>query len=264
MNKKHKRALKQSLIFIPLIIGSSGLYGADTRSVLDPAQHPESPKYEPLLDGKIIPLDAKLSWIERFNGDETFNANQSLNQTSSTFMTNSTDSMMASSESMSGMKMDGMGTVKGIKANQGKIKVSHGTIDKYGMPAMTMVFKVEDPSQLEGLKKGQQIGFNIDNSSGGFVLTQIMSMSKMEKAENKNSPQKMDARGVIKTIRIEQGKIKIKHGPIDKYGMPGMTMMFKVSDPALLTDLEKGANVDFDIDNSSGGFVITNIAPAAQ
>ena len=74
----------------------------------------------------------------------------------------------------------------------------------------------------------------------------------------------MDGKGVVKTIRAEQGKVKIEHGPIDKFGMPAMTMVFKVQNPADLEKLEKGMAVEFDVDNSSGGFEIIRIKPAAE
>jgi Cu/Ag efflux protein CusF len=127
-----------------------------------------------------------------------------------------------------------------------------------------MMFKVDDPSQLEGLEKGQQVGFNVDNSSGGFVLTHIMSMPAEGMNKSNDMSAGMDARGEVEMIRASQGKVKIKHGPIDKYGMPAMTMMFKVADPALLGKLKKGSTIDFDIDNSSGGFVITDIVTVEE
>jgi Cu/Ag efflux protein CusF len=264
LNKKHTRALKQSLIFIPLLIASFESYGANTPSVLDPGQHPDSPEYESLFNGKVIPLDEKLSWIDRFNGDETFNAEQTLNQALTTFDSQSSESMTMGSDSMSGMKMDGTGTIKSINLNQGKVKISHGPIDKYGMPAMTMVFKVEDPSQLQDLKDAETVGFNVDNSSGGFVLTQIMSMSDGGESMIKKGSGNMDAIGEVETIRSDQGKIKIKHGPIDKYGMPAMTMMFKVTDPSMLDGLKKNQQIGFNVDNSNGGFLVTQISPMTE
>jgi Cu/Ag efflux protein CusF len=175
--------------------------------------------------------------------------------------------------------MDGKGVVKTIRAEQGKVKIEHGPIDKFGMPAMTMMFKVEDQSMLKGLTKGDEVEFNVDNSSGGFVVTNIMTMammkekhqSMMEEKQNKGSggasdagSGNMDASGIVKTIRAEQGKVKIEHGPIDKYGMPAMTMVFKVQNPTDLEKLEKGMAVEFDVDNSSGGFEIIRIKPAAE
>jgi hypothetical protein len=60
------------------------------------------------------------------------------------------------------------------------------------MPGMAMMFKVKDPSSLVGLKKGQEIGFNIDNSSGGFVVTSII---PTEPSEPVKQPKIMDAQG---------------------------------------------------------------------
>ena len=124
---------------------------------------------------------------------------------------------------------------------------------------------------LEGLSKGDEVEFNVDNSSGGFVVTNIMTMAMMKEkhkeamdAGAEAMPGGMDATGVVKTIRTEQGKVKIEHGPIDKFGMPAMTMVFKVQNPADLEKLEKGMAVEFDVDNSSGGFEIIRIKPAQE
>jgi len=202
--------------------------------------HPSSPSFESPFPDAILPLDAKLSWKNRFNGDETFNEQETLGQkTSMTVMDHSSHGDMAKDKV--GMGMDAMGVIKQIKPGQGKIKIEHGAIERMGMPAMTMMFKVEDMSILDGLEKGNTVGFSVDNSSGGFVVTNLMRMP----ADGKDP----DAMGM-------------EHGPIDRLGMPAMTMMFKVNDPSQLEGIEKGSTVDFSVDNSSGGFVITNIKPA--
>ena len=264
MYKKQINGLTRALIIIPLLGGYLGAGAAESSSVLDPAEHPKSPEYQTTLNGVVVPLDSKLSWTQRFNGDETFNPKVNLVSGASTISTVSSHSMTMESEPMMGMKMDGNGVIKALKLAQSKIKISHGAIEKYGMPAMTMVFKVEDPALLEGLEKNQEIGFNVDNSSGGFVVTHIMPVAVMGEPASQQASTKMDVRGVVQTVRESQGKVKIKHGPIVKYGMPGMTMMFKVTDAALLKGLQKGAQVDFNIDNSSGGFVITDIVSVEE
>lgn len=258
MNTQQNDRFLKTLI-LAFLLGYIVPSGAETKSPLDINQHPESPEYIPAFTGTLVPLDSKLSWTKRFNGDETFNSDEVLSQSSSSISTSINVPMEMDSEPTMGMSMDAMGVIKSIRLEQSKVKISHGKIDKYGMPAMTMMFKVEDTSLLETLEKGQHIGFDIDNSSGGFVVTHIMPMPVKATLTTKSSATKLDARGEIKAIRTSQGKIKIKHGIIDKYGMPAMTMMFKVADPALLNNLEKGSSVDFEIDNSSGGFVITNI-----
>jgi len=278
LNVKHIRFAGYPRYVLMILLGLMQVSFAQQPSVLDPTQHPQSPEYESVFPDKIIPLNAELSWTERFNSDETFNSEQTLVGSSSIHSMMSSDDastgMSMDSESMGdmktgGMQMDAHGVVKTVRAEQGKVKIEHGPIDKYEMPGMTMMFKVDDPSMLEGLEQGAEVGFDVDNSSGGFVITHIMPKmammsDPMEKEDMGMADMKMDARGVVKTVRAEQGKVKIEHGPIDKYGMPAMTMMFKVDNPELLEGLEKGAQVDFDIDNSSGGFVITNITPASE
>ncbi|NIR92504.1 MAG: copper-binding protein [Gammaproteobacteria bacterium] len=250
-----------------------------TISVFDAEQHPESPVHSAVYPKAKLPLDVQLSWTNRFKGNEEFNEMETL-ASNNMMAGGESDSMMSDEMSHGEMShgmhkgMDGKGVVKTIRADQGKVKIEHGPIDKYGMPAMTMMFTVKDPSQLEGLSKGDEVGFDVDNSSGGFVVTNIMTMAMMKEKHKSMmegsgdtsgaGPSGMDATGVVKTIRAEQGKVKIEHGPIDKYGMPAMTMVFKVQNPADLENLEKGMAVEFDIDNSSGGFEITRIKPVKQ
>ncbi|MDC1287788.1 copper-binding protein [Gammaproteobacteria bacterium] len=246
-------------LLISSLLGFLPAAGTETASPLDSSQHPESAEHVPVFPAPPLPLDTRLSWTERFNGDETFNPNEVLPPIASSLPADSDKSM-----AMGSGGMDARGVIKGLRPDQAKVKIAHGTIDKYGMPAMTMMFKVENPALLQGLKNGQQVGFNIDNSSGGFVLTGIMPMP----AEGMNNMQAqtsaMDASGEVETVRASQGKVKIKHGPIDKYGMPAMTMMFKVADPEMLAGLRKNQKIDFNIDNASGGFVVTQIRPKSQ
>ena len=257
---------------IPLIVtvttlSMSTIAMAEDQSALDPKLHPNSPDYQSVYPPRIIPLDSKLSWTNRFNGDETFNDNEVLERVATTIVPTveqlNKDHRQTETHQMN---MDGTGVIKQIKAGQGKIKLDHGPIERLGMPAMTMVFKVEDTTQLDGLTKGQEVGFSVDNSSGGFVITHIMAMpaevTAMSMNSESNAASSMDASGTIKAIRSGQGKVKIEHGPIDRLGMPAMTMMFKVTDPESLNGLKKGDLVNFSVDNSAGGFVITDLEPA--
>ena len=66
-----------------------------------------------------------------------------------------------------------------------------------------------------------------------------------------------DTRGRIESINTAEGKVKFKHGPIPKFDMPGMTMVFRVQDPKLLTQIKVGDEVGATLDKSGSGFVIT-------
>ena len=56
------------------------------------------------------------------------------------------------------------------------------------------------------------------------------------------------------------GKITLKHGPIKKFDMnEGMTMVFRVQDPAMLKRVKIGDKVRFDADRINGQFTVTMI-----
>lgn len=64
--------------------------------------------------------------------------------------------------------------------------------------------------------------------------------------------------GELKKIDIEQGKITIKHAPVDNLGMPGMTMVFRV-DPAVLARFKVGDQVRFKADRVDGSLKVTEL-----
>ena len=66
-----------------------------------------------------------------------------------------------------------------------------------------------------------------------------------------------DSRGVIRSINREQGKVKLKHGPIERLEMPGMTMVFRVKDKALLDQIKEGDEVGFTVEMDGSKFFVT-------
>jgi len=70
------------------------------------------------------------------------------------------------------------------------------------------------------------------------------------------------ADGEVRKVDREQGKVTLKHGPIANLDMPGMTMVFKVSDPKMLDALKQGDKVRFAASNTNGSFTVTAIEAA--
>lgn len=69
------------------------------------------------------------------------------------------------------------GDVKKVDAATGKVTLTHGPIEKFGMSeSMTMVYRVADPAMLTKLKAGDKITFDTDKINGHFTIT------RMEKA----------------------------------------------------------------------------------
>ena len=67
--------------------------------------------------------------------------------------------------------------------------------------------------------------------------------------------------GEVKKIDVSQGKITLKHGPIDNLGMPGMTMVFR-ADPAVLGSVKVGDQVKFKADKVDGSIKVTELSKA--
>lgn len=68
--------------------------------------------------------------------------------------------------------------------------------------------------------------------------------------------------GEVRKIDKENKKITLKHGEIKNLGMPGMTMVFQVKDPAVLDTLKQGDKVMFKAEKANGALVVTDIQPA--
>ncbi len=68
--------------------------------------------------------------------------------------------------------------------------------------------------------------------------------------------------GELRKVDRETKKITMKHGDIKNLGMPGMTMVFPVSDPALLDRVKPGDKVKFIAEMNGGAIVVTDIQVA--
>lgn len=215
---------------------------------------------------------APLPWKRLFKPDGSFVPEEELSpgMTSEGSMAPTGSESMAKSmpQSMSSLSpgaSDARGTVKGVDKAQGKVKLKHGPIDKFDMPGMTMMFRVEDPSLLERVQEGEEVGFTVDKQGNAFVVTGFQSL-QADMSQDIGQPATTmqggsDARGMVKAIDKAQGKVKLQHGPIDKLGMPGMTMMFRVDDPSLLDTVREGEEVGFTIERQGSAFVVTGFQP---
>jgi Cu(I)/Ag(I) efflux system protein CusF len=65
--------------------------------------------------------------------------------------------------------------------------------------------------------------------------------------------------GEVTKLNKPEGKITIKHGPIDNLGMPAMTMVFRVADPAMLDEVAPGDKVRFVVEKIGGLLTLTEV-----
>lgn len=72
-------------------------------------------------------------------------------------------------------------------------------------------------------------------------------------------PAGADLVGVVLTIDRAASSLELKHGPIAKLGMGGMTMPFRVRDAALLDQVTVGQRFAFTLEMTDRGVVISGV-----
>jgi Cu/Ag efflux protein CusF len=65
------------------------------------------------------------------------------------------------------------GQVTKIDQSAGKITLRHGPIKSLDMDSMNMVFRVQDPALLKGIKVGDKVKFEADRVNGQLTVTRI-------------------------------------------------------------------------------------------
>ena len=66
-------------------------------------------------------------------------------------------------------------------------------------------------------------------------------------------------KGEVVKVDKAAGKVTLKHGPIKNLDMDGMTMVFRVADPAMLDKVKAGDRIEFEADRVNGAFTVTKI-----
>ena len=63
--------------------------------------------------------------------------------------------------------------VEKVDESANKVTLDHAAIPGLDMPAMTMVYKVQDPKMLKSVKAGDKGKFNIEKINGQLTVTKI-------------------------------------------------------------------------------------------
>ena len=65
--------------------------------------------------------------------------------------------------------------------------------------------------------------------------------------------------GEVRKVDKDGGKLTIKHGPLANLDMPGMTMVFRVRDPAMLSQVKEGDKIKFVADRVDGAITVMQL-----
>ncbi len=65
--------------------------------------------------------------------------------------------------------------------------------------------------------------------------------------------------GEVTKVDTRRNRVTVKHGPIENLDMQAMTMVFEVSDPAMMDKLTVGTPIVFTADRINGKLTITEL-----
>lgn len=127
----------------------------------------------------------------------------------------------------------GEGTVVAVVPSSNQIVLDHGDITGF-MDAMTMGYRVEPPTLLQGVKAGDEIRFTIDMQKKAIVKIDTQ------------SEQTFVGEGTVVAVVPSTQQIVLDHSDITGF-MGAMTMGFKVVAPTLLQGVKAGDEIRFTI-----------------
>ena len=159
------------------------------------------------------------------------------------------------------------GTVEKVDTGAGKITLDHGAIPNLNMDAMTMVFRVQDPTLLQGVKEGDKVKFQADRVNGQLSVVKI-DTGRAQSATSQSSAQPAAAAklptvsATVEKVDTGAGKITLDHGAIPNLNMDAMTMVFRAQDPAILKSVKAGDKVQFQADRVNGQLSVISIRKA--
>lgn len=70
-------------------------------------------------------------------------------------------------------EISGTGRIVSTNTNAGSVILKHEPIPALGWPKMTMQFKVKNKAQLDTLKKGDKVQFQLEQSGQEYMISNI-------------------------------------------------------------------------------------------
>ena len=113
------------------------------------------------------------------------------------------------------------------------------------------------PTEVTVRKPEGHMGHDMQSSGRKVTLDNPVQLTQANTAPASAPTAASDTHGRIEAINQAEGKVKLKHGPIPKFDMPGMTMVFRVQDPKLLKQIKVGDEVGVTMEQSGSAIVIT-------
>ena len=104
------------------------------------------------------------------------------------------------------------------------------------------------------------LGCTVAVSATAYAAGDTGNMNMAGSAQQGAADAKNDmSHGEVKKVDNAAGKLTIKHGPLKNLDMEAMTMVFKVKDPAMLSQVKVGDKIDFVAEEIDGALTVTKL-----
>ncbi|MDN3651849.1 efflux RND transporter periplasmic adaptor subunit [Thalassotalea ponticola] len=154
------------------------------------------------------------------------------------------------------------GEVNNVMADHNMVNITHEAVAEWEWPEMTMDFMVGDSVDIDSLKAGQTLHFEVTKSDDGqYQVTGIHIMSEPSDAEETVST--ATVKGMINAIDNQSRIVNISREAIEKWGRPAATMEFIVDDNIDLTAFAEGDEITFTFEVRDD-FVIVDMSSATE
>ncbi|KVL44744.1 RND transporter [Burkholderia cepacia] len=101
---------------------------------------------------------------------------------------------------------------------------------------------------------GWALAFSAASYAAGDMAGMDMGGAKQEAAARQSM-----SHGEIRKVDTAAARLTIKHGPLENLGMDAMTMVFKVKDPAMLSQVKAGDRIDFVAEDVNGALTVVEL-----
>ncbi|KVL40322.1 copper-binding protein [Burkholderia sp. MSMB1835] len=112
------------------------------------------------------------------------------------------------------------------------------------------------------MKKGLVLmatGCALAFSAASYAAGDMAGMDMSDGAKQGAAAASRMSHGEIRKVDTAAGKLTIKHGPLENLGMDAMTMVFKVKDPAMLSQVKAGDTIDFVAEDVGGALTVVEL-----
>jgi Cu(I)/Ag(I) efflux system membrane fusion protein len=157
------------------------------------------------------------------------------------------------------------------KIMSGMVNLTHDPIPEWDWPTMKMDFQVSGSVDLNMLKEGDKIQFEVQKTGDWDYLIVDIGDSEGEMQNAASSDMKIpdmktldtksvSATGKVKSLMLDMNMIEVVHEPISEWGWPVMSMSFLIAADQKLPSLEVGDQISFALkEREDGDYEISSV-----